>query len=125
MAAYTVRNTLPRTGTLYVCPVSLPTPEEDQLAASAGRAWSVLGYSIRVDSIMAQSISADSARVFSGLDRGTKHLLKVYHSGKRLESFWFDFTKADADTLCLGMNLSYRTWQLEKSTTHGCGCRWR
>jgi hypothetical protein len=113
----------PRTGTLYVCPIMEPTREEHKLAMESATYRPVLGYAVQVDSGLVQGVSHDSARVVSGLDLDTRHLVSIYHATKRVESFWFDFTAASGDSLCLGLKLSYHTWQLYDGSKGECRCR--
>ena len=125
-AAFPVtENSLDQGGIVFICPVLKPTAEEEKLADQAGRNRPVLGYSVQVNDGPTYGLSHDEAFEFEGLDLQSKHLVKIFHSGKRIESFWFRFTDLDSETVCLAIKLSYHTWLLYASegSESECDCR--
>ena len=112
-------------GIVHICPFLKPTIEENKLADASGRNRPVLGYSIQINDGEIYDVSHEESFEVPGLDVESKHLVKIFHSGKRVESFWFRFTNFDSEKVCLGIKLSYHTWQLHSAMGDDaeCDCR--
>ena len=78
-------------------------------------------FTVQIDDLQSQTISAKSCGAFTNLDVNTKHIVKITMDGKPYASFWFSFEEKGSDHLRLWYNEFYGTWQLWKpGRNHKC-----
>ena len=78
-------------------------------------------FTIQIDDLPAQSISASSSGVFLKLRVAAKHTVKIKMGGKPYASFEFSFEDRGGHHLRLWYKQLYGTWQLQKAAEkHEC-----
>jgi hypothetical protein len=108
-------------GTVCVGRVSEPTTGDRSLSNPTGgnRSWA---YSVQVDDLAAQAVSAQQGTRFAQLGLGARHLVRIRSNGKLVTSFRFTFERYGEAELCLWFNPLYETWSLwpMKDAAHLC-----
>lgn len=79
-------------------------------------------FTVQVDDGERMEISTERFGVIRGLALGSRHLMKVRHDGKLLQSFWFTFEERNAEELCLWYKAWYATWVLSPKAGQGAWC---
>lgn len=69
-------------------------------------------FTVQIDDLSPQTITASSCGVFKNLDVSARHLVKIKMDGEPYCSFWFSFKERGSNHLRLWYNCFYGTWQL-------------
>jgi hypothetical protein len=111
-------------GSVCVSSVPVPAPGEVSLGNPAG-GGRTFNYAVRVDEGQLTDVPHDKGLRIDGLALGTRHLVRIYRDGKRVESFYFTFEEMKSEALCLWYKSLYETWSLStrKQMKSICNCR--
>ena len=78
-------------------------------------------FTVQIDDLPSQTISANSCGAFTNLNVNEKHIMKITMNDKPYASFWFSFKDKGSDHLRLWYNEFYGTWQLwQPGSNHKC-----
>jgi hypothetical protein len=78
-------------------------------------------FTVQIDDLLSQTISANSCGVFTNLNVNENHIMKIMMNGKPYASFRFSFKDKGSDHLRLWYNEFYGTWQLwQPGRNHKC-----
>jgi len=115
MAAAAVATEPEKSGSICVAGLREPNAEPKGLANASGGNPEP-DYSVEIglrDKISVPRIERGGKPgvLVGGLDPKVKHLITIRHKGRRIESFYFEFTSGELEQ-CLFLNELYLTWQV-------------
>jgi hypothetical protein len=104
------------TGSVCLPSIAEPTDEDKSLFHSTGRNPPP-EYSVQIGSgptvqFLHSPKGAGPGILITGIPIDQRHLIRIRHQGKPLESFRFRFDKEDRGKRCLFLETFYLTWQL-------------